>query len=202
MKRVLGSVRRAAHPFLCGVALLSALSLGLVLNGCSKKYGQSRPATAAGHPTEGDGSSSTGGELGNFLIAPDQQIRWGYESMPEPKPAKRPNYLLKSIAFPKGKSEFDAEARGVLRELATTLKAKPGITMLIVGHTDAGPEGVNAGNLALARAQAVRTFLSSQGVEKERMEFASFGAQYAKAANNEPIGQEQDRRAEIWLVEE
>lgn len=139
---------------------------------------------------------------GTFYIDPDRQIRWSYPDLPTPNPPGKPNYLLKSITFPKSSQQFDNEARGVLRELAADLKSRTQIHVLVVGHCDRGPERVNADNLALGRAQSVRQVLLDAGVAKERIEVASFGAVHAHADENEPIGQEQDRKVEVWLLKE
>lgn len=139
---------------------------------------------------------------GAYLIPPADQRRWDYPAMPQPAPRVKPNYLLKSFLFPQAGSSLDTEAQAVLKDLAAVLQEKPAIQVLVVGFCDAYPEKVNAENLGMARAQNTRKFLVDQGVARSRIEAATFGSTLAKAPQDEPVGQKQDRRVEIWLVSE
>ena len=67
----------------------------------------------------------------------------------------------------------------------------------LVGHTN--PRGTDAhnDNLGLRRAQRVKTFLVGNGIEQERIETASMGAEGAAQA---PKDWGRDRRVRIQLV--
>ncbi|MGD0527534.1 MAG: OmpA family protein [Polyangiaceae bacterium] len=67
----------------------------------------------------------------------------------------------------------------------------------LIGHTD--PRGTDAHNddLGLERAQRVKTFLVGNGVDQDRIETASMGAEGAAQA---PKDWGRDRRVQIQLV--
>lgn len=179
------------------VGIASAASLA----GCSKSGSSSTPSTDPGSGRTMD-PGSMHGTGGTFLIDPNEQIRWTYETMPNPAPQSRPNYLLKSYICEKGSANLGPEARGALGELVETLKARPEVTVLIVGHCDSNAEKVNAENLGMNRAQTARRFLTDRGVAKSRILASTYGSSQAQAPPSETIGQRLDRKVEIWLVSE
>ncbi len=141
------------------------------------------------------------GEGPNVLPAADRTA-WGYEPAPTPDPGVEPAYLLRSFAFEKGSHAINKEGQGVLKELAQVMKKRPQVELLILSFCDKVSENVNAVNLGLHRSREARDALVSHGVTRDRLKIATFGATQAKADIHEPVGQERDRRVEIWLIRE
>ncbi len=81
-----------------------------------------------------------------------------------------------TVNFAFNSTVLDAEARATLMRQADWIKQFPEVRFRVYGHTDL--VGSNAYNrrLGLRRAQAVVAFLTSQGIDRSRLEaVASFG---------------------------
>ena len=84
--------------------------------------------------------------------------------------------------------------------MATYLVDNPEFRLKIAGHTDS--QGAAQANLILSkkRAEAVRDFLESRGVAKERMIVQFFGEEQPVATNDTSEGREQNRRVEMEVI--
>ncbi len=88
-------------------------------------------------------------------------------------------YLVENVGdrvfFATDRSVLDASSRGTLVRQAEWLNQNGGINLTIEGHAD--ERGTREYNLALGarRANAVRDFLISQGVNGNRLQTISFG---------------------------
>ncbi|MEO0668882.1 MAG: OmpA family protein [Pseudomonadota bacterium] len=84
--------------------------------------------------------------------------------------------VLTTVNFAFNSSQLDAGAQDALRQQATWIRQFPEVRFRVYGHTDAvGSAGYNK-RLGLARARAVVSFLTTQGIERSRLEaVASFG---------------------------
>jgi outer membrane protein OmpA-like peptidoglycan-associated protein len=106
-----------------------------------------------------------------------------------------------SVKFPVNRDELSPEAEARLTELAQRLKGENrNVYLEIQGHTDAtGPEGYN-NQLGEGRAEAVRRYLSQQGVALNRMATISYGEEAPVAPNDTPEGRAQNRRVAIVVL--
>ncbi len=86
------------------------------------------------------------------------------------------NEVMSTVNFAFNSAQLDNGARDTLREQANWIRQFPEVRFRVYGHTDAvGPNGYNK-TLGMRRAQAVVSFLSSQGISRSRLEaVASFG---------------------------
>ncbi|MEL6887204.1 MAG: OmpA family protein [Pseudomonadota bacterium] len=84
--------------------------------------------------------------------------------------------VLTTVNFAFNSSQLDAGAQDALRQQATWIRQFPEVRFRVYGHTDAvGSAGYNK-RLGLARARAVVSFLTTEGIERSRLEaVASFG---------------------------
>jgi peptidoglycan-associated lipoprotein len=103
---------------------------------------------------------------------------------PQPAPAPRPvetaaeRYVtLDPVYFDFDKSAIRPDAREILLRAVAILRANPDAVIVLEGHTD--ERGSNDYNDALGRrrAQSVFSFLSSQGIESNRLQTVSMGEQ-------------------------
>lgn len=106
-----------------------------------------------------------------------------------------------SVKFPSDRDALSPEAEARLGELAQRLKAEnANVYLEIQGHTDAaGPESYNNA-LGEARAEAVRRYLSRQGIALNRMATISYGEESPVAPNDTPEGRSQNRRVAIVVL--
>lgn len=96
-----------------------------------------------------------------------------------------------------------AELPNVVNELnilAEFLEAKPNVAIMIEGHTD--NIGSNALNQTLSekRAESVKQYLVSQGIDKMRIKIKGYGEDKPIATNSTEFGRRLNRRTEIIIV--
>ncbi len=86
------------------------------------------------------------------------------------------NEVKSTVNFAFNSATLDDAARATLREQATWIRQFPEIRFKVYGHTDAvGSNGYNK-RLGLRRANAVVTYLATQGINRSRLEaVVSFG---------------------------
>ena len=84
--------------------------------------------------------------------------------------------VLSTVNFAFNSSQLDEAARETLRKQAAWIRQFPEVRFKVYGHTDAvGSASYNRG-LGLRRAQAAVSFLSTQGIQRSRLEaVSSFG---------------------------
>lgn len=106
-----------------------------------------------------------------------------------------------SVKFPVNHHALSPEAEQRLSELVQRLKAEnANVYLEIQGHTDAtGSEATNE-RLGMARAEAVRRYLSDQGIALNRMATISYGESKPVASNATREGRAQNRRVAIVVL--
>lgn len=106
---------------------------------------------------------------------------------------------LSGIYFRTDSAELKSESIAVLDATADTLNANPGVGVEIAGHTDSqGDAGYNQG-LSQRRADAVRSYLISKGVNGSRLSAAGYGETQPVADNGTSEGRAQNRRVELRI---
>ncbi len=107
--------------------------------------------------------------------------------------------LLMSLQFSTGSSELKAHYAPQIASLAKLLKQSPSISIDLSGYTDLqGSEALNHA-LSIARVNAVKNALITQGVEADRINLFAFGEQAPVVANNDNQVSFYDRRVVIKL---
>ena len=98
----------------------------------------------------------------------------------------------KSVLKPEGKAKLDdltGKVKGINLEV-----------IIAVGHTDStGADAYNQ-KLSVARAEAVKAYLVSKGIEKNRVYTEGKGEKAPVADNKTKEGQAKNRRVEIEVV--
>ena len=104
---------------------------------------------------------------------------------------------LGGLLFDTGSDRLRPESTPTLQDLARTMERHGDLRVRIEGHTD------NTGNadanrrLSEQRAQAVRAYLTANGVDGSRIEAQGFGADNPVADNGTPEGRQTNRRVEL-----
>lgn len=106
-----------------------------------------------------------------------------------------------SVKFPSDRHALSPEAEARLAELVQRLTSENrNVYLEIQGHTDStGPSGYND-QLGEARAEAVRKYLSQQGIALNRMATISYGEESPVAPNTTAEGRSQNRRVAIIVL--
>ena len=104
------------------------------------------------------------------------------------------------LEFIAGKAEIKEASNTSLNDLAALLIKKPEWKLQIAGHTD--NVGSDQANLILSkkRAEAVKTYLISKGVEASRITALYFGKTKPVASNDTEEGRQKNRRVEMKIV--
>jgi outer membrane protein OmpA-like peptidoglycan-associated protein len=145
------------------------------------------------------GGAIAGGLIGRYL---DNQAK-ELDAIPGADVQRRDDSLLvnfsSSTLFDTGSSTLNPGAYDRLRSLATTLNNYPKSQVIIKGHTDADGSDATNQRLSEQRADRVRQFLVSEGVNGARISAIGFGETMPVATNATPEGKAQNRRVEIEI---
>jgi outer membrane protein OmpA-like peptidoglycan-associated protein len=106
--------------------------------------------------------------------------------------------LSGSVLFASGKSQLLPTSKRRLADVAKALKEDKR-SMIVVGHTDATGSDEKNRKLSEDRANAVRHYLVSQGIEDKRIRAEGMGETQPIADNTSPEGRANNRRVEIIL---
>ena len=102
-----------------------------------------------------------------------------------------------NVKFVTNKDDISPESLSELAAVAKQLATCPAIKTQVQGHTDS--VGSDTSNLALSqkRADAVATYMSSQGVAKERISAKGYGESKPIGDNATEEGRAKNRRVEF-----
>jgi outer membrane protein OmpA-like peptidoglycan-associated protein len=105
-----------------------------------------------------------------------------------------------NVTFATDSAELRADFYKVLNGVSLVLKEYEKTIIEVTGHTDStGSEAYNQA-LSRRRAEAVGSYLSGQGILRDRLITEGFGEQYPISDNATPEGRQQNRRVELRLV--
>jgi len=114
------------------------------------------------------------------------------------RPGSRPRVRL-PVYFEFNSADLKPEAKELLTKVgkALTTEDLEGYSFSVEGHTDSlGGERYNAA-LSSRRADAVKTYLASQGVPADRLEAVGLGEGSPVDSNSTTSGRQHNRRVEI-----
>lgn len=106
--------------------------------------------------------------------------------------------VLDGIVFDFDKATLKAESSAALEAIATYLKANPGKTFYVVGHTDS--KGTFAYNRKLSSDRALTvadTLTQDYGIASDRLEPHGVGPLVPVFSNNSDAGRDKNRRVEL-----
>jgi len=104
---------------------------------------------------------------------------------------------MPDVLFDTGKADLKSSARERLAKVAGILIAYPDIRVEIDGYTDSTGSLEFNERLSQQRAESVRSFLASQGVNSSSITTQGFGPSDPIASNDTAAGRQQNRRVEL-----
>ncbi len=110
--------------------------------------------------------------------------------------------MAMEMEFDTNRAEVRSQYREELRKVADFMKAHPGVTATVEGHTSNQQGGTAAQNMQLSqrRAESVVSYLVTQfGVDRARLSTAGFGGTRRVAYNTSVEGRQENRRVNIIL---
>ncbi len=109
--------------------------------------------------------------------------------------------ILRNIYFDFEKATFKTEAYPELNKLETMMKQNTSLQVEIGGHTDSVGDNKFNLDLSLRRANAVKSFLTSKGVDTRRVKTVGYGETKPLASNDdEDEGRQFNRRVEFKVL--
>ena len=154
--------------------ILAVVSMSVLLGACAGDMGSSMTGDSSGSSSSqsGGGVSFSAMEERNFVSNIGDRVFFGYD---------------RATLTPKAISTLKAQAKW--------LKGKPAVKLTVEGHAD--ERGTREYNLALGerRANAVRSFLVSQGVSMDRIVIVSYGKERPAVAGSNKEAWMKNRRS-------
>ncbi len=110
-------------------------------------------------------------------------------------------FNLENVLFDTGKSTLKSSSYDELNELVEFMKLKNDLKIEVAGHTD--DVGSDESNLILSqqRADAVRKYLISKGINAQRITAVGYGETQPVAYNDTEEGRKLNRRTEVRILE-
>ena len=109
-------------------------------------------------------------------------------------------FSFTNLQFEPAKADLKSASYVHLKNLVEVMKRKKDFKIQIAGHTDSdGDENANQ-LLSLKRAESVKNYLISQGIEANRIVAKGFGESQPVANNATAQGKAQNRRTEISVL--
>jgi OOP family OmpA-OmpF porin len=125
---------------------------------------------------------------------------------PEPKPEPKPQPVAEKVTFAADvlfdfdKAAIKPEGRSKLDDLANKVRGINLEVVIAIGHADSiGSEAYNQ-KLSVRRAEAVKAYMVSKGVETNRVYTEGKGEKQPVASNRTTDGRAKNRRTEIEVI--
>jgi OOP family OmpA-OmpF porin len=107
------------------------------------------------------------------------------------------------VQFKKNSAKLRDASLPVLDQVVEVMAKNPGIRLVqIQGHTDSKGAAKRNKRLSQRRAESVRQYLMSKGVEAERLEAKGFGEEEPLVDNTTRENRRKNRRVEFEIVEQ
>jgi OOP family OmpA-OmpF porin len=119
---------------------------------------------------------------------------------PRPAPVSEKVTFAADAFFDTGKSALKPDASAKLADLVDKTKGVNLEVIIAVGHTDSQGNAAANQKLSVARAEAVKKFLTSKGVENNRVYTEGKGSAQPVADNKTAEGRAKNRRVEVEVV--
>lgn len=110
--------------------------------------------------------------------------------------AEKIAYAARQIQFEFKKSELDSSTYPQLEEVVTILKKNPTLNLRIEGHTSGANSETNR-KLSQLRAESVRNYFVSKGIEANRLKAIGYGSTRPLSPGSKQAENPKDRRVEL-----
>jgi OOP family OmpA-OmpF porin len=182
-------------------ALVGAGTAGGLVNGYEGGSGGSSEETGLAAGSGAVAGAALGALLGHMICDP---VEAAPPPPPPPPPAPAPPAAKKlqlsaDAYFDFDKSTLKPEGERRIDEFVRPAKDDPKVHILVEGHTDSvGSDAYNQ-RLSERRANAVKTYLTSQGVDAHRIETRGYGESKPIASNKTAEGRAKNRHVDITI---
>jgi outer membrane protein OmpA-like peptidoglycan-associated protein len=112
------------------------------------------------------------------------------------------DFILENVYFDTGKSSLKPNSFKALNDLVEILKIKNTMVVEIQGHTDNVGKDEDNMKLSQDRADEVRKYLVSKGIESARVTSKGYGPTQPVADNASDAGKAKNRRTSLKVIKE
>ncbi|MGA8049914.1 MAG: OmpA family protein, partial [Burkholderiales bacterium] len=119
---------------------------------------------------------------------------------PAPKPVAQKVTMTSDVLFDFDKSVIKPDGKARLDDLVAKAKDLNLEVVIAIGHTDSIGSGAYNQKLSVNRANAVKAYLVSKGIEANRVYTEGKGANQPVASNKTKEGRAKNRRVELEVV--
>ncbi|MCC6144138.1 MAG: OmpA family protein [Candidatus Hydrogenedentes bacterium] len=165
--------------------------------------GCAHPARTCGYwwwptePASNEGDMELWGNRGIIYHCWEQPAPVVEPPVAPPTKPERTKVLLNNVLFDFDKAVLKPEGKAEVDKLVAEMKAHPGDSVVIQGHTcDIGTEEYNMG-LGQRRADAVKRYMIEQGIDQGRVTTVSFGETQPAVPNTDAANRKLNRRAQF-----
>lgn len=157
------------------------------------------PNTAGSKSTKGCPDSDMGGVSDNEDSCPEVKGVRSNNGCPEISSTTIQLFkeALTGIQFESAKSVIKSSSFTILNKVVTVMKDNPAYQLSIEGHTDSSGDDAMNMKLSQERAESVKNYLVSKGVDTNRMTTSGFGETIPVASNETKEGKSMNRRVEF-----
>lgn len=122
------------------------------------------------------------------------------EKPEKPKSAMPKHQILHGIVFKSGRADLSYESFQYLDPVVKELRKYPQIEIEVRGHTDSLGKYATNMKLSQMRADAVKQYIVSKGIDPSRLRAVGFGPSSPIADNRTAAGRAKNRRIEIVRI--
>jgi OOP family OmpA-OmpF porin len=131
---------------------------------------------------------------------PPPPVKPAAKPAPKPAPVAAKITLAADVLFDFDKSALKPEGKSKLDDLAVKVRDINLEVVIAIGHTDSiGSDAYNQ-KLSVRRAESVKAYLVSKGVEPNRIYTEGKGEKQPVASNKTKDGRQKNRRVEIEVI--
>ena len=109
-------------------------------------------------------------------------------------------FVFDDLNFERDSTTLTPESVPTVNTLTTVLKAYPGVSVALEGHTDATGDPSANKRLSLQRADAVKQIMVQGGIPESRITATGYGAESPLASNDTAQGRAKNRRLELVVL--
>ncbi len=108
--------------------------------------------------------------------------------------------VFENVSFAKYKTDLTDSSKILLDDLVQVLKAYPSVLVKINGYTDSRGDASENKQLSRGRAASVKSYLSSNGIDSDRLTSEGLGQANPIADNESEAGRAKNRRIEVVVM--